>query len=192
MLLAFAPSGLLCREVQVNFAYRWFCKLGIEHSDDPRSLGIFASAQRAVPGQRHLPAGISSVSWRPVSRPELVGGEGFAVDASLIEADANKHRSIPGSEWQKTCDRQTASSSHAGVSHWQLLMTRPLVRRASVTPKFRVAVRSGRSMDQRAAKVGVLRLRRQLSLSTWEVWDYHGCRAHRAPSGRPRSAPRRP
>ena len=22
---------LLCREVQVNFAYRWFCKLGIEH-----------------------------------------------------------------------------------------------------------------------------------------------------------------
>ena len=22
---------LLCRELQVNFAYRWFCKLGIEH-----------------------------------------------------------------------------------------------------------------------------------------------------------------
>jgi len=22
---------LLCREVQVNLAYRWFCKLGIEH-----------------------------------------------------------------------------------------------------------------------------------------------------------------
>jgi transposase len=22
---------LLCREVQVNFAYRWFCKLGLEH-----------------------------------------------------------------------------------------------------------------------------------------------------------------
>jgi hypothetical protein len=26
------------------------------------------------------------------------GGEGFAVDASLIQADANKHRSIPGAE----------------------------------------------------------------------------------------------
>ena len=26
-----------------------------------------------------------------------VGGEGFAVDASLIAADANKQRSIPGS-----------------------------------------------------------------------------------------------
>jgi len=29
----------------------------------------------------------------------LVGGEGFAVDASLIQADANKQRSVPGAEW---------------------------------------------------------------------------------------------
>jgi hypothetical protein len=36
-------------------------------------------------------------------------GEGFAVDASLIAADANKQRSIPGSEWQKTADPETAS-----------------------------------------------------------------------------------
>ena len=27
------------------------------------------------------------------------GGEGFAVDASLIAADANKQRSVPGEEW---------------------------------------------------------------------------------------------
>ena len=29
----------------------------------------------------------------------LVGGESFAVDASLIQADANKQRSVPGKEW---------------------------------------------------------------------------------------------
>ncbi len=29
----------------------------------------------------------------------LVGGEGFAVDASLIQADANKQRSLPSDEW---------------------------------------------------------------------------------------------
>ncbi len=29
----------------------------------------------------------------------LVGGEGFAVDASLIESDANKQRSVPGQKW---------------------------------------------------------------------------------------------
>ena len=30
----------------------------------------------------------------------LVGGEGFAVDASMIKADVNRQRSAPGSEWQ--------------------------------------------------------------------------------------------
>jgi hypothetical protein len=30
----------------------------------------------------------------------LVGGEGFAVDASLIAADANKQRSVPGDQWR--------------------------------------------------------------------------------------------
>jgi hypothetical protein len=39
----------------------------------------------------------------------LVGGEGFAVDASLIVADANKQRSIPGSEWSKARDSHRAS-----------------------------------------------------------------------------------
>jgi hypothetical protein len=39
----------------------------------------------------------------------LVGGEGFAVDASLIAADANKQRSIPGPEWQMPDDPETAS-----------------------------------------------------------------------------------
>ena len=30
----------------------------------------------------------------------LVGGEGFAVDASLIRADANKQRSVPSKDWK--------------------------------------------------------------------------------------------
>jgi hypothetical protein len=38
-----------------------------------------------------------------------VTGEGFAVDASLIEADANRQRSIPGKEWKKEVDPVTAS-----------------------------------------------------------------------------------
>jgi hypothetical protein len=39
----------------------------------------------------------------------LVGGEGFAVDASLIAADAKKQRSISGSEWNKSRDPHGAS-----------------------------------------------------------------------------------
>jgi transposase len=29
-VFAIRPERLICREVQVNLAYRWFCKLGIE------------------------------------------------------------------------------------------------------------------------------------------------------------------
>src|SRR5262245_65798059 len=38
-----------------------------------------------------------------------VGGEGFAVDASLIVADANKQRSTPGSQWNGELDAQAVS-----------------------------------------------------------------------------------
>ena len=41
----------------------------------------------------------------------LVGGEGFAVDVSLIEADANRQRSIPGSNWNRQRDPEMASRS---------------------------------------------------------------------------------
>jgi len=34
-----------------------------------------------------------------------VGGGGFAVDSSLIEADADGQRSIPDIEWKKQIDR---------------------------------------------------------------------------------------
>jgi transposase len=39
----------------------------------------------------------------------LVGGEGFAVDASLIAADANKQRSIAGQDWRKNPRRGPAA-----------------------------------------------------------------------------------
>ena len=93
--------------MQVNFAYRWFCGLSIEdkipdHSafsrarnDRFRESDIFRSVFERVVGAC-LGAG-------------LVGGEGFAVDASLIVADANKQRSIPGPEWSKELDAQEAS-----------------------------------------------------------------------------------
>ena len=48
-----ARSRALCREVQVNFAYRWFCGLSIEDKV-PDHSGVLACAQRAVWRQRRL------------------------------------------------------------------------------------------------------------------------------------------
>ena len=123
---------LLCREVQVNFAYRWFCKLGIEHKMPDHSA--FSRARN----ERFRESGIFRQVFERVVEAciaaDLVGGEGFAVDASLIAADANKQRSIPGSEWQKTCDRETAS--RAMQEYLATLDDAAFGAASEVTPKF--------------------------------------------------------
>jgi len=58
----------------------------------------------------------------------LVGGEGFAVDASLIVADANKQRSVRGTRWNRAIDPQTASRATKEISPHS--MTLPSGRQA--------------------------------------------------------------
>ena len=91
-VFAIRSERLICREVQVNLAYRWFCKLGIEDAIPDHSAFSRARNERFREGdvfrrvfERVVEACIAA---------GLVGGEGFAVDASLIQADANKQRSI--------------------------------------------------------------------------------------------------
>src|SRR3974390_3194523 len=106
-VFAIRSERALWRDVQVNLAYRWFCGLSIENKIPDHSA--FSRA-------RHERFGDSDMFRRVFERvvesciaAGLVGGEGFAVDASLIVADANKQRSIPGSEWNKRVDPQAAS-----------------------------------------------------------------------------------
>ena len=88
----------LCEEVDLNLAYRWFCGLGLEgrvpdHSTFSRNRhGRFRKSDVL----RHV---FEAVVRRCIGEG-LLGGEGFAVDASLIQADANKHRSVPGHDWR--------------------------------------------------------------------------------------------
>jgi hypothetical protein len=65
---------------------------------------------------------------------EASGTGRFAVDASLIVADANKQRSIPGSEWQKTRDPETAS--RAVKEYLATLDDAAFGAASEVTPKF--------------------------------------------------------
>src|SRR6266513_5180679 len=98
---------LLCREVKVNLAYRWFCGLSIEDKIPDHSA--FSRARN----ERFRDSGIfRSVFERVVGAcigAGLVGGEGFAVDASLIVADANKQRSTSGPLWNKELDAEAVS-----------------------------------------------------------------------------------
>lgn len=86
----------LCEEVHLNLAYRWFCRLGLDgdvpdHSTFSKTRhGRFRDSDLL----RHL---FETVVERCMSEG-LVGGEGFAADASLIKADANRQRCVPGAE----------------------------------------------------------------------------------------------
>src|ERR1051325_471229 len=93
-LLAIRSERLLCREVQVNLAYRWFCGLNIEDKIPDHSAFSRARNERFRDSDifRHVFERVV----KDCMAAGLVGGEGFAVDASLIAADANKQRSIPG------------------------------------------------------------------------------------------------
>ncbi len=61
----------------------------------------------------------------------LVGGEGFAVDASLIKADANRQRSVPGSE-----GLPPAAASHPVREYLEALDEAAFGGATPVTPKF--------------------------------------------------------
>src|SRR5271168_4002183 len=106
-VFAIRSERLICREVQVNLAYRWFCKLGIEDAIPDHSAFSRARNERFRDGDvfRHMFERVVAACITA----GLVGGEGFAVDASLIEADANKGRSIRGSEWNRDFDPERAS-----------------------------------------------------------------------------------
>ena len=86
----------LCEEVHLNLAYRWFCRLGLE--GDVPDHSTFSKNRHGRFRDSDLLRELFETTVRRCIDEGLVGGEGFAVDASLIKADANKQRSAEGSE----------------------------------------------------------------------------------------------
>ncbi len=131
-VFAIRSERALCREVQVNLAYRWFCGLSIE--DKVPDHSAFSRARN----ERFGDSAIFRIVFERVVGAcigaGLVGGEGFAVDASLIAADANKRRSIPGSEWNKELNAQQVS--RATKEYLATLDDAAFGAASDVTPKF--------------------------------------------------------
>ena len=157
-VFAIRSERLICREVQVNLAYRWFCKLGIEDAIPDHSAFSRARNERFREGEvfrrvfeRVVEACIAA---------GLVGGEGFAVDASLIAADANKQRSIAGPDWQRSRSQEIEPRGE-GVSGDPRRYGVGRCQRGC--PEVCLAVRSCSPVDRRSQGTGLLCLLRQLS-----------------------------
>src|SRR5436189_2167001 len=123
---------LLCREVRVNLAYRWFCGLSIEDKIPDHS--VFSRARNDRFRDSDIFRQVFERVVEACISAGLVGGKEFAVDASLIAADANKQRSIPGSGWIKERDPETAS--RAVKEYMATLDDAAFGAPSKVTPKF--------------------------------------------------------
>jgi IS5 family transposase len=101
-VFALRSERRLCAEVQVNLAYRWFCKLGIEDRIPDHSVFCRARHERFRESDalRRVFEGVVAMCIAT----GLVGGEAFSIDASLIKADVDKKKRMPGDQpiaWPK-------------------------------------------------------------------------------------------
>jgi transposase len=119
----------LCEEVHLNLAYRWFCRLGLDGQVPDHST--FSKNRHGRFRESDLLRRVFETVLRRCIREGLVGGEGFAVDASLIKADANRQKGIEG---EKGLPRE--SSGRAVEEYLAVLDDAAFGAATEVTPKF--------------------------------------------------------
>ena len=122
----------LCEEVHLNLAYRWFCRLGLDGEVPDHST--FSKNRHGRFRESDLLRKLFETIVRRCMVEGLVGGDAFAVDASLIKADANKQRSAAGSDdvdWEAMAGRAGRSGSIS--TPWMRL---PGAQASETVPKF--------------------------------------------------------
>jgi transposase len=103
----------LCEEVHLNLAYRWFCRLGLDGAVPDHST--FSKNRHGRFRDSDLLRRLFEATVERCMAEGLVGGEGFAVDASLIRADANRQRCTKGEDGLPTEVTSRAVAEYLGV-----------------------------------------------------------------------------
>ena len=119
----------LCEEVHLNLAYRWFCRLGLDGGVPDHST--FCKDRHGRFRESDLFRRVFETVLRRCIQEGLVGGEAFAVDASLIKADANRQKGIEG---EKALPPQAAG--RAVEEYLAVLDDAAFGGASGVTPKF--------------------------------------------------------
>ena len=86
----------LCEEVHFNLAYRWFCRLGLE--DRVPDHSTFSLNRHGRFREGDIFRLVFEVVLQRCMAAGLVGGEGFAIDASVMEADASRYHGVAPDE----------------------------------------------------------------------------------------------
>src|SRR6266404_7702463 len=119
----------LCEEVHLNLAYRWFCRLGLD--GDVPDHSTFSKNRHGRFRESDLLRRVFETVLQRCIREGLVGGETFAVDASLIKADANRQKGIAGEK-----GLPPEASGRAVEEYLAVLDDTAFGAATEVTPKF--------------------------------------------------------
>jgi transposase len=122
----------LCEEVHLNLAYRWFCRLGLDGEIPDHST--FSKNRHGRFRDSDLLRELFETTVRRCITEGLVGGDGFATDASLIKADANKQRSAEG--WQEVDWEGLAATRRSVREYLDTLDDAAWGAATEVRPKF--------------------------------------------------------
>lgn len=79
----------LCEEVELHLAYRWFCRLDLD--DKVPDHSTFSVNRQGRFRDSNILRHVFEAVVRACMNAGLVKGEGFAVDASVIEANASRY-----------------------------------------------------------------------------------------------------
>jgi transposase len=119
----------LCEEVHLNLAYRWFCGLGLDGAVPDHST--FSKNRHGRFRDSDLLRRLFETVLQRCIDEGLVGGEGFAVDASLIAADAGDRTRVEGA-----AGLPPEAASRAVKEYLAVLDDAAFGAASEVTPKF--------------------------------------------------------
>src|SRR3982751_2568823 len=119
----------LCEEVHLNLAYRWFCRLGLD--GDVPDHSTFSKNRHGRFRDSDLLRRVFETVLRRCLDEGVVGGESFAVDASVIKAAATRQKEIEGEKWLAP-----QAAGHAVEEYLAVLDDGAFGAATEVTPKF--------------------------------------------------------
>jgi transposase len=100
----------LCEEVELHLAYRWFCRLDLD--DQVPDHSTFSVNRHGRFRDSDILRQVFEAVVRARMDAGLVKGEGFAVDASVMEANASRyHGKAPGDIDWSVPERQTRAAA---------------------------------------------------------------------------------
>jgi transposase len=119
----------LCEEVHLNLAYRWFCRIGLDGPVPDHST--FSKNRHGRFRDSDLLRQLFETVLQRCLDEGLIGGEGFAVDASLIQADASDRNRVEGA-----AGLPSAAAGRAVEEYLAVLDDAAFGAASEVTPKF--------------------------------------------------------